>query len=170
MEKLDKTYSYLSIDGKVVGLNEFVSDFIKKSIIGVINTLNLDDYDVEKIGKIELLIPDENAFQDPIDADCSILINDKPLEINEFTKNIVSNSIKGMVNSIKTEDNVTTIDVEISDIKDELDNADILIKTNAHDVELNAFTQGILKETIYGIITSLKIDEKINKITIRVKE
>lgn len=167
---LDETLSYLSIDGHVVGLNHFVSDYLKQSVMGVINTLNLKDYDVEDIGKIELVIPNENVSKNPIDAECTILINDKPLEINEFTTAIVSNSIRGMVNSIKTEDNVKTIDVEITDISDDLTGADIILKTNGHDVELNAFTQGILKETIYATINSLRIDEEISKITVRVEE
>lgn len=167
---LDETLSYLSIDGHVVGLNHFVSDYLKQSVMGVINTLNLKDYDVEDIGKIELVIPNENVSKNPIDAECTILINDKPLEINEFTTTIVSNSIKGMVNSIKTEDNVKTIDVEITDISDDLTGANIILKTNGHDVELNAFTQGILKETIYATINSLRIDEEISKITVRVEE
>ncbi len=167
---LDETLSYLSIDGHVVGLNHFVSDYLKQSVMGVINTLNLKDYDVDDIGKIELVIPSENVSKSPIEADCTILINDKPLEINEFTRTIVSNSIKGMINSIKTEDNVKTIDVEISDISDDLAGDDIILKTNGHDVELNAFTQGILKETIYATVSSLRIDEEISKITVRVEE
>ena len=167
---LDETLSYLSIDGHVVGLNHFVSDYLKQSVMGVINTLNLRDYDVEDIEKIELVIPTENVSKNPIDAECTILINDKPLEINEFTTTIVSNSIKGMINSIKTEDNVRTIDIEISDIADDLKDASITLKTNGHDVELNAFTQGILKETVYATISSLRIDEEISKITVRVSD
>ena len=77
---LDETLSYLSIDGHVVGLNHFVSDYLKQSVMGVINTLNLRDYDVEDIEKIELVIPTENVSKNPIDAECTILINDKPLE------------------------------------------------------------------------------------------
>ena len=169
VDDLDKVNSYLSIDGKVVGLNHFVSDYLKQSVMGVINTLNLKDYGVEDIGEIELIIPAKKAPKHPIDAKCTILINDKKLEINEFTTTIVSNSIKGMVNSIKTEDNVETIDIEISNIENELEDADISLKTNGHDVELNAFTQGILKETIYAIVNSLKIDSQINKIIIKVE-
>ena len=75
-----------------------------------------------------------------------------------------------MINSIKTEDNVRTIDIEISDIADDLKDASITLKTNDHDVELNAFTQGILKETVYATISSLRIDEEISKITVRVSD
>ena len=170
VDDLDDVHSYMSIDGKVVGLNRFVSDYLKKSVIGVINTLNLKDYDVEDIGKIELVIPTSKTSQDPIDAECAISINGTPLEINEFTKTIVSNSIKGMINSIETEDNVKKIDIEIANITDELIGAGITVKTNGHDVELNEFTQGILKETIYAVINSLKIDSEINNIKIKVEE
>lgn len=171
VDDLDNVKGYLSIDSKVVGLNRFVSDYIKQSLVGVINTLNLEEYDVSKIGKIEVVIPNENTPQTPIDAECTILINDENLEINAFTKNIVSNSIKGMINAIKTEDNVKVIDIEIKDIKDEkLKNANISLKTNGHDVEINEFTQGILKETIFAVVNSLKIDSEINKIKITVGE
>jgi molybdopterin-guanine dinucleotide biosynthesis protein B len=75
-----------------------------------------------------------------------------------------------MVSAIKTEDNVRTIDIEIMNIENELIDADINLKTNGHDVEINEFTQGILKETIFAIISSLKVDEKIEEIKIKVEE
>ena len=76
-----------------------------------------------------------------------------------------------MINAIKTEDNVKLIDIEIKDIKDKkLENAHIILKTNGHDVEINEFTQGILKETIFAVVSSLKIDSEINKINVTVGE
>lgn len=172
VEDLDNVHSYLSIDEHVVGLNRFVSDYLKQTVIGVINTLNLKDYEVEKIGKIEFIVPEEDLNQNPINAECTILINNKNLEINRFTSNIVSNSIKGMVNSIKTEGNVEMIDVEISDIDDgNLADSKIILKTNNNNVEINRFTQGILKETIYAIINSLELeDEEIHEIKIKVDD
>ena len=172
IEDLDEVHSYLSIDEHVVGLNRFVSDYLKQIVIGVINTLNLTDYDVEKIGKIEFIAPLQELDQNPINASCTILINDKNLEINEFTINIVSNSIKAMVNSIKTEGIAKKIDVEISNIIDgDLADSDIMLKINNKDVEINEFTQGILKETIYAIINSLELeDEEIHEIKINVEE
>ncbi|MGN0177137.1 MAG: molybdopterin-guanine dinucleotide biosynthesis protein B [Methanobrevibacter sp.] len=170
VNELDNVYSYLSIDNKVVGLNRFVSEYLKQTVLGVINTLNLDDYNIENISNIELIIPNE-ANKNPIDAECSILVNDKNLEMNTFTKNIVSNSIKGMINSIKTEDNVKIIDMVISNIENnKLENATIQLKTNDHNVEINEFTQGILKETIFAIINSLKVDEEITELKIKVEE
>ena len=168
VEDLDMTHSYLSIDGHVVGLNRFVSDYLKENVLGVINTLNLDDYDVEGIGKVELIIPDANSSQKPVRDECTILINDKNLHINGFTKNIIANSVRAMVRSIKTEGDVKTVDVEITDISENLKDAGITLKTNGNDVELNSFTQGILKETIFAIVNTLKIDERINKLTIKV--
>ena len=75
-----------------------------------------------------------------------------------------------MVNSIKTENNVKLINIEITNITNELINAYITLKINNHNVKLNDFTQGILKETIYATINSLKIDDEINKIEIIIEE
>lgn len=171
VNELDDVHSYLSIDGHVVGLNRFVSDFLKQSVLGVVNVLNLDEYDVEKVEKIELLILDNKTPIDNAYSKCSIKINGKPLEINRFTGKIVSNSIKAMIKSIKTEDNVNLINITISDIEnDELVDSEIALKTNGHDVGLNEFTSGILKETIYAVINSLHTDEEIEKIEITVED
>ena len=170
IDELDKIHAYLSIDEHVVGLNRFVSDYLKQSVLGVISTLNLDDYNVENIDKIELIIPSSKESK-AISAKCTILINDERLEINQFTNTIISNSIKGMINSIKTEDNVKVIDIDISNIENGiLEDADITLKTNNHDVDINKFTQEILKETIFATVNSLKINCKIKRITIKVKE
>ena len=170
VDNLDGVHSYLSIDGKVVGLNRFVSDYLKQSVLGVINTLNLKDYNVEDIQDIELIIPGKSHLT-PTDANCSIQINGKDLEINAFTKNIVSNSINGMIKSLKTESDVKTIEIVISNIEhDQLENTSIELKTNNHSVEINEFTQGILKETTYAIVNSLKIDDEIKELKINVGE
>ena len=171
VDEIDDVYSYLSIDGHVVGLNRFVSDFLRQEVLGVVNVLNLKDYDVEKVEKIELLIPNNTMPVKAEDCTCNIKINDKPLEINQFTNDIVSNAIKAMVKSIKTEDNVTLINVEIANIKNnEIIDSEITLKTNNHDVKINEFTSGILKETIFAIINSLDTPEEINKIEIVVAD
>ena len=171
VDDLDDVCSYLSIDDHVVGLNRFVSDYLKQSVLGVISTLNLTDYNVEDVEKIEMIVPDNKTPLDDKFSKCNIKINDKPLEINEFTNDIVSNSIKAMVKSIKTEDDVHLIRVMISNIdNDDVSNSEISIRTNGHDVGINAFTSGILKETIYAIISSLDTPEKISKIEIMVED
>ena len=76
-----------------------------------------------------------------------------------------------MIKSIKTEDDVKSIFIQITDIDDgELENSKIVLKTNNNDVEINEFTSGILKETIYAIINSLDISEEINEIEIKVTD
>lgn len=168
IEDLDNVHSYLSIDNKVVGLNRFVSDYLKQNILGIISTLNLDDYGVEDINKIEVVIPDTKATP-KINKKTTVLINDKKLMINSFTSDIITNSINAMVNSIKTEDTVKNIDIEISNITGKnLTDAEIILKTNDKPVDINKFTSGILKETIFAVINTLKIDDEINNIKIKV--
>ena len=171
VDDLDKTHSYLSIDDHVVGLNRFVSDYLKQNVLGVINTLNLKDYGVDNIGKIELIIPDANSKQTPKECLTEIEINNKPLMINSFTNDIVTNSIKAMINSLKTEEEVERIEILISNINpDDLKISDISIEINGINLEINEFTQGILKETIYAIVNSLKINDEIKEIKIKVEE
>lgn len=171
VEDLDDVNSYLSIDGKVVGLNRFVSDYIKQNITAVIDTLNLKDFGVEDIGKIEVLIPNEKVSQKPNNGKSEILINDKSLYINHFTNNIITSSIKAMVNSLKTKEDVKSIDIEITDIAEgNVKDSEITVKINDKPLEINKFTSGILKETIYASINSLHIDEPINKINVEVRE
>ena len=146
VDDLDKTHSYLSINDKVVGLNRFVSDYLKQNVVGVINTLNLKDFGVEDIGKIELIIPDAKSKQKPKECLTNIEINGKPLIINTFTNDIVTNSIKAMINTLKTKDEVRTIEIVISNVNPEnLSKSDIGVKTNDEDLKINEFTQGILK-------------------------
>ena len=169
VDELDNIHSYLSIDNKVVGLNRFVSDYLKQNVLGVISTLNLDDYGVEDISKVELLIPNSQPTS-KIDKKTTILINDKNLEINRFTNDIVTNSISAMVNSLKTEDNIKNIDIEISNICGKnLTDAGITLKTDNNPVDINKFTCGILKESIFAMINTLKIDDEINNIKIKVE-
>lgn len=171
VDELDKTHSYLSLDGKVVGLNRFVSDYLKQNVLGVINTLNLKDFGVDTIGKVELIIPDADMKQKPKEYLTEIEINGQHLVINSFTNDIVTNSIKAMVNSLKTEGNIEKIEIMISDVdSDDLSKSDIAVKINDNDLKINDFTQGILKETIYAIISTLKVNDEINQIKIKVEE
>lgn len=171
VDELDKTHSYLSLDGKVVGLNRFVSDYLKQNVLGVINTLNLKDFGVDTIGKVELIIPDADMKQKPTEYLTEIEINGQHLVINSFTNDIVTNSIKAMVNSLKTEGNIEKIEIMISDVdSDDLSKSDIAVKINDNDLKINDFTQGILKETIYAIISTLKVNDEINQIKIKVEE
>ena len=168
-EELDDVTSYLSIDGKVIGLNRFVSDYFKQVNLGIINTLNIKDYGVEDVEKIELLIHNENKLNGD-KSNSKISINQKPLEINQFVIDIISNSIIGMVNSLKTNEDVEKITVEIKGIENnKLQNADIDLEINDDKLDINKFTCGILKESIFAMITTLKVDEDINEIKIDVE-
>jgi molybdopterin-guanine dinucleotide biosynthesis protein B len=53
---LDDVNVNLSIDGKIIGLNKFVSNFIEESIVGMLKSLKTSEYGVEKEEKIEIII------------------------------------------------------------------------------------------------------------------
>ena len=169
VEDLDDVHSYLSIDNKVVGLNRFVSDYLKKSVLGIISTLNLEEYGVEDIEKIELVINNNKETPKSDFTNCTILINKEKIEAKTREKELISNSIKAMINSIKTKGEIRTIDIEITGIEEnDVHDAEIILKTNDKNVEINEFTRGIIKETVFAIIKSL-YDGQIKELEIKVE-
>ena len=46
----------LSIDGTVIGLNEFVNDFLKDTILGMLKSLKIEEYGVKDIKDIQINI------------------------------------------------------------------------------------------------------------------
>lgn len=53
---LDSVDVSLSVDEKVIGVNAFVSDFMKKTIMGMLKTLNIENFGAEDLNKVEILI------------------------------------------------------------------------------------------------------------------
>lgn len=63
VKDLDSIDVTLSVDGKVVGVNKFVSDFIKQTIVGMLKSLNLKNFGVDEdknLNNVELLIRNTN--------------------------------------------------------------------------------------------------------------
>ena len=68
------------------------------------------------------------------------------------------------------DEDVEKITVEIKGIENnELYNADIDLKINDNNLDINKFTCGILKESVFAMISTLKVDEEINEIKIDVE-
>ncbi len=169
-ETLDPISSYLSINNNIIGLNKFVSNYIKQNILGIINTLNLKDYGVKEINKIELLINNETTQNNNKTNKNEIHINKKRLKTNKFTENLIMNSIKGAINSLKTDEKIEKIKINITEIKNNnLPDANITLEINEKKININKFTKGILKESIFAMINTLNIDEKINEILIKME-
>jgi molybdopterin-guanine dinucleotide biosynthesis protein B len=55
------TEVFLSIDEKVIGLNFFVNNFLKQTILGMLKSLKTKEFGVEEFKKIELLIKNEKV-------------------------------------------------------------------------------------------------------------
>ena len=169
-ETLDPISSYLSINNNIIGLNRFVSNYIKQSILGIINTLNLKDYGVEEINKIELIINNEKPISTNNEINKSeIHINKKRLKTNEFTENLIMNTIKGSINSLKTDKKIEKIEIKITEINNNLTDANIILKINEKELSINKYTSTILKESISAMINTLNTDEKINEILIKME-
>ena len=170
-EDLDNVVSYLSVDEKVIGLNRFVSDYIRQAILGILNTLDIEEYGATDMKKIELIINNDQDKTNDIPTKANILINNEEIEIKKLDLKLISNSVKSMVGSLKIKEELKKIDLKITNIKDEsLVNADVYLKVNDEELDINEFVKGILKETTFAIIKNLKITEEINEIEIMVED
>ena len=161
-EDLDNTYSYLSIDGKVVGLNRFVSDYLRKITLGIIDTINVEDYGVSEISNVELIIPKGDNLNTN-GGKSEILINNEKLALNRFTNSLITNTITSMIESLKSPDEYREINIEIN-------GDEISLLVDYINVELNPFSKNILKQTLKSMINSLKVDSDIEDIKIKVRK
>lgn len=80
-----------------------------------------------------------------------------------------------MISSLNTDEDARIAQVDISEINQEnLEESEASLTVNNKEVNINAFVKGILKETIYGMIKSLKLGEinisEIETINITVKK
>lgn len=58
--KTDDVEVLLSINEKVIGVNSFVSSFMKNSILGMLDSLKTEEYGIKKFDKVELVINNGN--------------------------------------------------------------------------------------------------------------
>lgn len=169
-DDLDEVVSYLSIDEKIIGLNRFVSDYIKQAVLGILNTLDIEEYGVTDFDKIELLIDNKQENDRNLPNKASILINNEEINVKKLDLDIISNSVKSMVNSLKLNEEAKIIDLRIYDIEEyDLVDAEVDLNINNKPLFINEFVRGILKETTFAIIKILKISQQINEIEIIVE-
>lgn len=165
-DELDDVHSYLSVNDKVIGLNRFVSDYIKQTLVGIINSLHTKEYGVDTVDKIEVLINDKEKIDSAIKKS-DIIINGEKIEINEFVKSIVANSIIGIVKSLQTNEKAKNIQIDIEN--NNIYNANVSLIINDEIIKINEFVKGILKESIFGILKTLHIDDEIKDVKIDVE-
>lgn len=179
VKDLDKVDVSLSIDGKNIGLNKFVNNFIKNTILGMIKTLNTDNYDVENLDKIELVIDNRTETPKPEfdyeDNKIQLLINNIEIPINKFVSKYLKDTLFGMINALNTEEYgikaFKTLDIHVKDVDcNDMKNSTISLDINKINIKINEFVSNILKESIFGMIKSLKIEkfelDEINTIDI----
>lgn len=137
--------------------------------------MHIEEYGVKDINKVELIINNEDNIDLNPKVEANVLINNNEISLNHHTNNFVANSVFGMINSLNTDEDARIAQVDISKINQEnLKESEARLTVNNKDVEINAFVKGILKETIYGMIKSLKLGEldinEIETINITVKK
>lgn len=168
-EEIDQVDTFLSVDGKVIGLNKFVNNYLRETTIGMIKTLNLKQYDVDKIENVQLIIDKEISGEkfEVKNDDIELLLNEKDIPLNKFTRKFIINTIFSMVKTLKTDFNtVETLQIRINE-------KETVLMINEKDIPVNKFVKNILKETVHGMLKSIKTREygvcKVKTIEINIK-
>lgn len=153
-EEIDQIDTYLSINDKVIGLNKFVNNYLKETTIGMIKALNLEQFGVDRIENVQLLIQgnadNENNAEN---KEIKLKLNNINIGLNEFTQTFMINTIFSMVHSLKIDrEKYNTLTIKMSEENNSL-------TVNEENIKINTFVKKILKETIYGMLKSLKTKE-----------
>lgn len=180
-DELDKVNSTLSVNGKVIGLNRFVSDFIEKTMVGLLSALNYDDYGINYINDIELLINHNYIEGEKMvnNYGIDVKVNEVEIETNEFVSNYLKDTLFGMISALHTKeygvDDIESAEINILKVDPEhMSHAEIALNVNGKAIGINEFVSGIMKESIYGMIKALNtkkfgVDE-IKDIDIKIKK
>lgn len=166
-EELDKVDVALAIDNKVIGLNEFVADYIKQTMLGIVNSLNIDQYGAKDLNKIELIIDNREKRENKIELKekkISLTINGKDIGINKFVNNFLIDTLTGMLNSLKIDNHrFNNVEIEITN------KTDLTLIIDDKIIEINQFVNNIMIETIQSMVSSLNnIDEDIETLKIKI--
>lgn len=162
--ELDKTNSTLSINGKVVGLNRFVSEFIEKTMMGLISALNYDDNGENYINRIELLINHNNIEGENMVNDnenkIEVKVNETDIGLNNFVSNYLTDTLFGMIDALHTKeygvDEIESAEFRILKVDSEhMNRSEISLEVNGKAIGINEFVSEIMKESIYGMIKAL---------------
>jgi len=89
-------------------------------------------------------------------------VNKKPIPMNRFVEEFLSNTMVGAVTSLKGAEDIRKL--EIHQIK-----GNVEIAANATEIPLTPFPNDIISNTLLGMVASLKDIEDIDSIDISVE-
>ena len=91
----------------------------------------------------------------------NLWVNDEVVAVGEFVQQFIDNIIAAIINTLKRTGEIDTLSLNIEGSKTALN-------LNGADVPMNAFVADIVRETVVGMVSSLKGVNNPGKITITI--
>ncbi len=139
------------------------NDVENESTLTTVNPFELNNNDITNLVNLiekESITMNKNTKcsdeKNPSDNDdVVLLIDNESIPINKFVRNIIDETVNGILNSIK----ITEYGAKNRDkIEILLNKSKTKLLVDKQDIPLNEFVEAFLKNTTIGIIKSLKID------------
>jgi hypothetical protein len=92
----------------------------------------------------------------------SLSVNEVNIEIDYFVQGFIDHTIGGILAGLEGTGEIKSSDIDIEGDK-------VTITLNDSAVSLNPFAARIVRNTIIGMVTSLKGMDAINKVAIRIR-
>ena len=94
----------------------------------------------------------------------SLLVNNAPIELDDFTQSFIEHVISGILGGLKGTGEIKALDLSIDEGRQ------VSIDLNNALVPLNPFINEITKNIIMGMVSSLKGVSEINRLNITIKK
>jgi len=98
----------IKVDGKLIPLNDYVKNFVRNIILGILDSLKGIP---ETRQQISLKINGEGG--------CTLSVQEKKIPINRFVRNIVANVVQAIVSSLKdVPKNPKKVEIYLNDFRE----------------------------------------------------
>ena len=160
------------------GLKELV-DEIELHSHDIIDTLYADNCGFNNPKEISKNIIDGNLTAEGIDQiDTYLSVNDKVIGLNKFVNNYLRETTVGMIKALNLKqfgiseiENVQLLIQENADKEINGEDKQIKLLLNNINIGLNEFTQTFMINTVFSMISSLKINQdEINSLNLKISE
>lgn len=89
----------------------------------------------------------------------NLIVNDTVIHTDYFVEGFIDHVVSGIIEALEGTGKITDLDLSI-------DGGQTDINLNGNKILLNAFTAGIIRNTIIGMVSSLKEVNNIKKVSI----
>jgi hypothetical protein len=90
------------------------------------------------------------------------MINDEAIELDSFVQSFIDHTVGGMLAALEETGEITILDLSV-------EGSQVTVNLNGRVVPTNAFVNDIIRNTLTGMVSSLKGVSKVDKMSINIR-